>query len=156
MSVSFDTQALFVLGDLRSHLVKLFQSQRFVYVVEQTSEGVYVAEVDTETALIVDDKAGLELKVGDHFRVAVVPSREGGKMDLKFRDVKLSIYGLGDYAPVESPEGVGLVCKEGATVVMLFAANQALQVGLTKTLKTVIGKVAKWSKGNLRFKAGDI
>lgn len=156
MAVSFDTQALFVLGDLRANLVKLFQSQRFIYLAEQTAEGIYIAEIDTESALIVDDKQGLELKVGDHFRASVVASREGGKMDIKFRDVKMSVYGMGDYAPVANADGRGIAFKETGAVVMIFAANEALQTGLTKTLKAVIGKVAKWTKGELRFKASDI
>lgn len=80
MAVSnLEMHALFVLGDLRAKLVKQFQS-RFVYITEQSAEGIYVAEIDTETALVVDDKPRLELKVGDHFRAAVLPSREGGKL----------------------------------------------------------------------------
>ena len=55
MAVSnLDMHALFVLGDLRAKLVKQFQS-RFVYITEQTPEGIYIAEIDTETALVVDD-----------------------------------------------------------------------------------------------------
>ncbi|WP_441768780.1 hypothetical protein, partial [Klebsiella pneumoniae] len=57
-----DIHALFVLGDLRAKLVKQFQS-RFVYITEQTPEGIYIAEIDTETAMVVDDKPRLELKV---------------------------------------------------------------------------------------------
>lgn len=84
MAVSnLDMHALFVLGDLRAKLVKLFQS-RFVYITEQNAEGIYVAEIDTESALVVDDKPGLKLKVGDHFSASVLPSREGGKMDIRF------------------------------------------------------------------------
>ena len=61
MAVSnLEMHALFVLGDLRARLVKLFQS-RFVYVTEQNAEGIYIAEIDTDTALVVDDKPGLEL-----------------------------------------------------------------------------------------------
>ena len=98
MAVSnLEMHALFVLGDLRARLVKLFHS-RFVYVTEQNAEGIYIAEIDTETALVVDDKPGLELKVGDHFRAAVLPSREGGKFEIKFRDIKMTIYGIGEYA----------------------------------------------------------
>ena len=52
---NLDMHALFVLGDLRAKLVKLFQS-RFVYITEQNAEGIYVAEIDTESALVVDDK----------------------------------------------------------------------------------------------------
>eukprot|EP00659_Diplonema_papillatum_P006133 gene6133-9411_t len=140
--------ALFVLGDLRAKLVKQFQS-RFVYVTEQTPEGIYIAEIDTEAALVVDDKPRLELKVGDHFRAAVLPSREGGKFELKFRDIKLTVYGLGDYAFVSSAEGQGIVFKEGHSVMLVFAANEQLVEGLTKTLKAVTGKAAKWRKGEL-------
>ena len=156
MAVSnLDMHALFVLGDLRAKLVKLFQS-RFVYVTEQTPEGIYIAEIDTETALVVDDKQRLELKVGDHFRAAVLPSREGGKFELKFRDIKLTVYGLGDYAFVASTEGQGIVFKEGHCVMLVFAANEQLQEGLTKTLKAVTGKAAKWRKGELvTFKASE-
>ncbi|WP_300726579.1 hypothetical protein [Pseudomonas sp.] len=153
MAVSnLEMHALFVLGDLRARLVKLFHS-RFVYVTEQTAEGIYIAEIDTETALVVDDKPRLELKVGDHFRAAVLPSREGGKFDIKFRDIKITVYGIGDYAYVSSPQGEGIVFKEGQTVMLVFAANEQLEGGLSKTLKAVTTKVAKWRKGELTFKA---
>ena len=152
---NLDMHALFVLGDLRAKLVKQFQS-RFVYITEQTPEGIYIAEIDTETAMVVDDKQRLELKVGDHFRAAVLPSREGGKFELKFRDIKLTVYGLGDYAFVSSAEGQGIVFKEGHSVMLVFAANEQLQEGLTKTLKAVTGKAAKWRKGELvTFKASE-
>ncbi len=156
MAVSnLDMHALFVLGDLRAKLVKQFQS-RFVYITEQTPEGIYIAEIDTESALVVDDKPRLELKVGDHFRAAVLPSREGGKFELKFRDIKLTVYGLGDYAFVSSAEGQGIVFKEGHSVMLVFAAHEQLQEGLTKTLKAVTGKAAKWRKGELvTFKASE-
>ncbi|MGE8416242.1 MAG: hypothetical protein ACN6QY_28125 [Pseudomonas sp.] len=156
MAVSnLEMHALFVLGDLRAKLVKQFQS-RFVYVTEQSAEGIYIAEVDTETAMVVDDKPRLELKVGDHFRAAVLPSREGGKMEIRFRDIKLTVYGLGDYAFVSSPLGQGIVFREGQSVVMVFAANEQLQEGLAKTLKAVSAKAAKWRKGELvSFKASE-
>ncbi|TDF77869.1 hypothetical protein [Pseudomonas sp. H9] len=156
MAVSnLDTHALFVLGDLRAKLVKQFQS-RFVYVTEQNAEGLYMAEVDTETAMVVDDKQRLELKVGDHFRAAVLPSREGGKLEVRFRDIKLTVYGLGDYAFVSVPEGEGIVLREGQGVVMIFAAHQQLQEGLSKILKAATGKAAKWRKGELTtFKASE-
>lgn len=106
--------------------------------------------------MVVDDKPRLELKVGDHFRAAVLPSREGGKFELKFRDIKLTVYGLGDYAFVSSPEGQGIVFKEGHSVMLVFAAHEQLQEGLTKTLKAVTGKAAKWRKGELvTFKASE-
>ena len=153
MAVSnLEMHALFVLGDLRARLVKLFQS-RFVYVTEQNAEGIYIAEIDTEEALVVDDKPGLGLKVGDHFRAAVLPSREGGKLDIKFRDIKMTIYGIGDYAYVSSPLGEGIVFKEGQTVMLIFAAQEQLKEGLSKTLKAVTAKAAKWPKGELTFKA---
>lgn len=145
---------MFVLGDLRAQLVKQFQS-RFVYVIEQSAEGIYIAELDTETAMVVDDKPSLDLKVGDHFRASVLPSREGGKFELKFRDIKLTVYGLGDYAYVDTPEGHGIVFKEGHGVFMVFAANEQLQAGMSKTLKTAVGKAAKWRKGELTFKASE-
>lgn len=155
MAVSnLDMHALFVLGDLRAKLVKLFQS-RFVYVTEQTAEGLYMAEIDTETALVVDDKPGLELKVGDHFRAAVLASREGGKFEIKFRDIKLAVYGLGEYAFVSAAEGNGIVFKEGQTVVLVFAANEQLQVGLAKILKAATCKAARFRKGELVFKASE-
>ncbi|MGH8440582.1 hypothetical protein D3C76_679080 [compost metagenome] len=156
MAVSnLDTHALFVLGDLRAKLVKQFQS-RFVYVTEQNAEGLYMAEIDTETALVVDDKQRLELKVGDHFRAAVLPSREGGKLEVRFRDIKLTVYGLGDYAFVSVPEGEGIVLREGQGVVMIFAAREQLQEGLGKILKAATGKAAKWRKGELTtFKASE-
>jgi len=152
---NLDTHALFVLGDLRAKLVKQFQS-RFVYVTEQNAEGLYMAEIDTETALVVDDKQRLELKVGDHFRAAVLPSREGGKLEVRFREIKLTVYGLGDYAFVSVPEGEGVVLREGQGVVMIFAAHQQLQEGLGKILKAATGKAAKWRKGELTtFKASE-
>jgi len=152
---NLDTHALFVLGDLRAKLVKQFQS-RFVYVTEQNAEGLYMAEIDTETALVVDDKQRLELKVGDHFRAAVLPSREGGKLEVRFRDIKLTVYGLGDYAFVSVPEGEGIVLREGQGVVMIFAAREQLQEGLGKILKAATGKAAKWRKGELvTFKASE-
>ncbi|MDD0976123.1 hypothetical protein [Pseudomonas fontis] len=146
--------ALFVLGDLRAKLVKQFQS-RFVYIAEQSPEGVYFAEIDTEEALVVDDKQRLELKVGDHFRAAVLPSREGGKLEIRFREIKLTVYGLGDYAFVTTAEGEGIVFREGQGVVTVFAAHQQLQEGLSKTLKAVTAKAAKWRKGELTFKASE-
>ena len=156
MAVSnLDMHALFVLGDLRAKLVKQFQS-RFVYVTEQNAEGLYMAEIDTETALVVDDKPRLELKVGDHFRAAVLPSREGGKLEVRFRDIKLTVYGLGDYAFVSVPEGEGIVLREGQGVVMIFAAHEQLQEGLSKILKAATRKVAKWQKGEMTlFKASE-
>ncbi|WP_170942670.1 hypothetical protein [Pseudomonas lundensis] len=153
MAVSnLEMHALFVLGDLRARLVKLFQS-RFVYVAEKSAETFYMAEIDTETALVVDDKPGLKLKVGDHFTAAVLASREGGKFEIKFRDVKMTIYGIGDYAYVSSPQGEGIVFKEGQRVMLVFAANEKPATGLSKPLKLVIGKVAKWRKDELTFKA---
>jgi len=145
---------LFVLGDLRAQLVKQFQS-RFVYVTEQAADSIYIAEIDTETALVVDDKPRLELKVGDHFRASVLPSREGGKFELKFREIKLTVYGLGDYAFVDTAEGHGIVFKEGHTVVMVFAATEQLMAGMSKVLKSAAGKAAKWRKGELTFKASE-
>ncbi|MEN5090478.1 hypothetical protein ABE458_07290 [Pseudomonas protegens] len=156
MAVSnLEMHALFVLGDLRAKLVKQFQS-RFVYITEQSAEGIYIAEIDTESALVVDDKPRLELKVGDHFRAAVLPSREGGKLEIRFREIKLTVYGLGDYAFVSSPQGQGIVFREGHSVVMVFAANEQLQEGLSKTLKAVSAKAAKFRKGELvSFKASE-
>ena len=147
--------ALFVLGDLRAKLVKQFQS-RFVYVTEQNAEGIYIAELDTESALVVDDKPGLKLKVGDHFSAAVLPSREGGKLEIRFREIKMTVYGLGDYAFVTTADGEAVIFKEGHSVVMVFAAHQQLHEGLTKTLKAVTAKAAKWRKGELiTFKASE-
>lgn len=155
MAVSnLDMHALFVLGDLRGKLVKQFQSQ-FVYIVEQSPDGLYMAEIDTAEALVVDDKQRLELKVGDHFRAAVLPSREGGKFEIRFRDIKLTIYGLGEYAFVSIPEGEGIVFREGRGVVMVFAAHEQLRDGLSKPLKAAVAKAAKWRKGELTFKASE-
>ncbi|MCU1720558.1 MULTISPECIES: hypothetical protein [unclassified Pseudomonas] len=155
MAVSnLDMHALFVLGDLRGKLVKLFQS-RYVYVTEQSPEGLYMAEIDTEESLVVDDKQRLELKVGDHFRAAVLPSREGGKFEIRFREIKLTIYGLGEYAFVSVPEGNGIVFREGKGVVMVFAANERIEEGLSKVLKAATAKAAKWRKGELTFKASE-
>jgi hypothetical protein len=151
---NLDTHALFVLGDLRAQLVKVFQS-RFVYIYEQSPDGVYIAEIDTEDAMVVDDKPGLELKVGDHFRAAVLPSREGGKLEVRFRDIKYTVYGLGDYAHITTAEGQGTVFKEGHAVLMIFAGNDQLIDGMSKILKTAVGKAAKWRKGELTFKASE-
>lgn len=156
MAVStLDTHALFVLGDLRAQLVKLFQG-RFVYISEQSPDGLYMAEIDLESALVVDDKQRLELKVGDHFRAAVLPSREGGKLELRFRDIKFNVYGVGDYAFVAVEQGEGIVFREGHGVMLVFAAHQQVPEGLSKLLKAVTGKVAKWRKGELTtFKASE-
>lgn len=155
MAVSnLDMHALFVLGDLRAKLVKQFQG-RFVYITEQSPEGLYMAEIDTQEALVVDDKQRLELKVGDHFRAAVLPSREGGKLDIRFRDIKLTVYGLGDYAFVTTPDGEGIVFREGQGVVTVFAAHEQLCEGLSKPLKAATAKAAKWRKGELTFKASE-
>lgn len=156
MAVSnLDVQALFVLGDLRAKLVKLCHD-RFIYVTEQSPEGLYMAEIDTAESLVVDDKPRLELKVGDHFRAAVLPSREGGKMELRFRDIKLNVYGIGDYAFVAVPEGEGIVFRNGHSVTLVFAAKEQVREGMGKFLKAVTGKVAKWRKGELTtFKASE-
>ncbi|QAX81926.1 hypothetical protein [Candidatus Pseudomonas adelgestsugas] len=147
--------ALFVLGDLRAKLVKQFQSS-FVYIAEQTPEGMYIAEIHTGSAMVVDDKPRLELKVGDHFCAAILPSREGGKLELKFRDIKLTVYGLGDYAFVSSADGQGIIFKEGHSLMLVFATNEQRQEGLIKILKAVISKVAKWRNGELvTFKASE-
>lgn len=151
---SLEMHALFVLGDLRAKLVKLFQS-RFVYITEQSADSLYMAEVDTESALVVDDKPGLQLKVGDHFRAAVLPSREGGKLEVKFRDLKFTVYGLGEYAFVETPFGSGIVFRQGQSVMLVFAAKEQLVGGLTKPLKGAVAKAAKWRTGELTFKASE-
>lgn len=151
---NLDTHALFVLGDVRAKLVKLFQA-RFVYVIEQSPEGIYMSEIDTDTALVVDDKPGLELKVGDHFRAAVLPSREGGKFEIRFRDIRMTIYGLGEYAFVEVPEGQGIVFKESHSIFMVFAAHEQIESALSKVLKAATAKAAKWRKGELTFKASE-
>lgn len=155
MAVSnLDMHALFTLGDLRAKLVKLFQS-RFVYVTEQSPEGLYMAEIDTDESLVVDDKQGLELKVGDHFKAAVLPSREGGKLELRFREIKQTVYGQGDYAFVSATQGEGIVLREGHGVVMVFAATEQIRENLGKTLKAATAKAAKWRKGELTFKASE-
>ena len=150
---SLDTHALFALGDLRAKLVKLFH-ERHVYVTEQNPDGLYIDQIDTETALVVDDKQRLELKVGDHFRAAVLPSREGGKLELRCNDIKLNVYGEGDHAVVSVPEGDGIVFREGVSVMLVFAAHAKIEQDLGKQLKAVTAKVAKWRKGELTtFKA---
>ena len=59
-------------------------------------------------------------------------------------------------AKVASSKGQGIVFKEGHSVMLVFAANEQLQEGLTKTLKAVTGKAAKWRKGELvTFKASE-
>ncbi len=115
-----------------------------------------MAEIDTDSALVVDDKQHLELKVGDHFRAAVLPSREGGKLELRFREIKFNVYGVGDYAFVSVAEGEGIVFRDGHSVMLVFAAHQPITEGLGKLLKAVTGKVAKWRKGELTtFKASE-
>ena len=65
----------------------------------------------------------------------------------------MTVYGIGDYAYVSSPLGEGIVFKEGQTVMLVFAATEQLEAGLSKTLKAVTTKAAKWRKGELTFKA---
>ncbi|MCF5355042.1 hypothetical protein GIW06_28225, partial [Pseudomonas syringae] len=65
------------------------------------------------------------------------------------------VYGLGEYAFVDIPEGHGIVFKEGQTVFMVFAAKEQLQIGMSKLLKGAVGKAAKWRKGELTFKASE-
>jgi hypothetical protein len=43
----------------------------------------------------------------------------------------------------------------GITCLRVFAANEQLQGTLSKTLKAVTGKAAKWRKGELTFKASE-
>ena len=125
--------ALFVLGDLRAKLVKQFQS-RFVYVTEQNAEGIYIAELDTESALVVDDKPGLKLKVGDHFSASVLPSREGGKLEIRFREIKLTVYGIGDYAFVTTADGDTAYTATSAIVnLLLFIDADSTAAGGDKT-----------------------
>ncbi|UFH51685.1 hypothetical protein [Pseudomonas sp. KNUC1026] len=150
---SLEMHALFVLGDLRVQLVKLFQSQ-FVYIVEQSADELFMAEIDTNEALVVDDKPGLELKVGDHFRAAVLPSREGGKLELRYREHKAVVSDERDFAAVATPQGQGIVLREGQAVLMVFAAHEQLQGGLSRPLKAAIAKAAKWRAGVMTFKAG--
>lgn len=148
---SLEMHALFVLGDLRVQLVKLFQS-RFVYIVEQSADGLYMAEIDTQQALVVDDKPGLELKVGDHFRAAVLPSREGGKFEVRFREHKAVVLDERDFATVATSAGNGVVLRDGQSVLMVFAAHEQLQGGLGRPLKAAVAKVAKWRAGTITFK----
>ena len=63
---------------------------------------------------------------------------------------------LGDYAFVETADGHAILFKEGHSVVTVFAAHEQLQEGLTKTLKAVTAKAAKFRKGELvSFKASE-
>ena len=45
------------------------------------------------------------------------------------------------------------VWNAGQTVMLIFAAQEQLKEGLSKTLKAVTAKAAKWPKGELAFKA---
>ena len=57
-----DPIALFTLGDFKNDLVKLLTAFPSIYMCEQSSEGVYVVQLDKETCLVVDDKQALTIK----------------------------------------------------------------------------------------------
>jgi hypothetical protein len=76
-------------------------------------------------------------------------------LEVKFRDLKFTIYGIGEYAFVETPRGSGIVFRQGQAVMLVFAATEQLVGGLTKPLKAAVAKAAKWRTGELVFKASE-
>ncbi|HWH87724.1 MAG TPA: hypothetical protein VNV36_13235 [Pseudomonas sp.] len=74
-------------------------------------------------------------------------------MELRFRAVKLDVYGSGDQAQVSSEHGKGIVFKEGVKVVLIFGAETPIESGLTSVLNSEISSVAKWRGGVLKFKS---
>lgn len=147
-----DASALFTLGDFKADIAKLLQSSPVVYVCEQSPEGVYVVQLDKSKHLVVDDKQGVAVSLGD-LTAKVKPSRDGGRMELRFRAVELDVYGSGDHAQVSSEHGKGIVFKEGVKVVLIFGTETPIESGLTSVLKSAISSVAKWRGGVLKFKA---
>ena len=147
-----DPAALFTLGDFKAEISKLLQTAPVIYVCEQSPEGVYVVQLDKTKNLVVDDKQGLAVSLGD-LTAKVKPTRDGGCMELRFRAVELDVYGSGDRAQVSSEHGQGVVFKEGAKVVLIFGTDAPIETGVTTILKSAIANVAKWRAGVLRFKA---
>ncbi|RMV69995.1 hypothetical protein ALP05_02375 [Pseudomonas caricapapayae] len=146
-----DPIALFTLGDFKTDLLKLLNGFPFIYLCEQSPEGVYVVQLDKEKNLVNDDKQGLSVSLGD-LKASVKESRDGGRLEVRFRAVEVDVYGTSGYATVSVPEGQGVVFKELQKVVLVFGAHAAIESGMTAFLKSAISKVAKWRKGELTFK----
>lgn len=147
-----DPIALFTLGDFKNDLVKLLNGFPVIYLCEQSPEGVYVVQLDKEKNLVVDDKQALTISLGD-FKASVKPTKDGGCLEVRFRALEIDVYGTSGYATVSVPDGQGIVFKELQKVLMAFGAHAPIESGMTTVLKGAIGKVAKWRKGELIFKA---
>ncbi|MBL3827759.1 hypothetical protein [Pseudomonas syringae] len=148
-----DPIALFTLGDFKNDLVKLLHAFPVIYLCEQSPEGVYVVQLDKEKNLLVDDKQGLSVSLGD-FKAAVKESKDGGRLEVRFRALEIDVFGTSGYATVsvEQGQGQGIVFKELQKVLMVFGAHAPIEGGMTTVLKAAISKVAKWRKGELTFK----
>lgn len=146
-----DPIALFTLGDFKNDLVKLLQTFPVIYLCEQSPEGVYVVQLDKEKNLLVDDKQALMVTLGD-LKAAVKPSKDGGRLEVRFRALEIDVFGTSGYATVSVEQGQGIVFKELQKVLMVFGASAPIEGGMTAVLKGAIAKVAKWRKGELTFK----
>ena len=122
------------------------QVLKALYARLEAGKAVEAGDIDREFRMGGDEAPG----AGDQLEMF-----RGGKFEIKFRDIKMTIYGLGEYAFVDVPEGHGIVFKESHCVFMVFAAHEQIQLGLSKVLKAATAKAAKWRKGELVFKASE-
>lgn len=146
-----DPIALFTLGDFKNDLVKLLHAFPVIYLCEQSPEGVYVVQLDKEKNLLVDDKQGLSVSLGD-FKAAIKESKDGGRFEVRFRALEIDVFGTSGYATVSVELGQGIIFKELQKVLMVFGASAPIEGGMTTVLKAAISKAAKWRKGELTFK----
>lgn len=146
-----DPITLFTLGDFKNDLVKLLRGFSVIYLCEQSPEGVYVVQLDKEKNLVVDDKQALVISLGD-FKASVKPTKDGGRLEVRFRALEIDVFGTSGFATVSVEQGKGIVFKELQKVLMIFGAHAPLDGGTTAMLKKAISKVAKWKKGELTFK----
>ena len=119
---NLEMHALFVLGDLRARLVKLFQS-RFVYVTEQTAEDTYMAEIDTDAALVVDDETAADLGAGVDLDAGPEPAPLGDE--------------AGQEHPVVLVHPVGQAVVQGGVDTLVQQEN--LQFGPGRRVAALIG-----------------
>lgn len=146
-----DPITLFTLGDFKNDVVKLLQGFPVIYLCEQSPEGVYVVQLDKEKNLVVDDKQALTISLGD-FKASVNPTKDGGRLEVRFRALEIDVYGISGYATVSVEHGQGIVFKEMQKVLMIFGSHASVDSGMPAVLKKAISKVAKWRKGELTFK----